>query len=60
VLYDREGSDRNDRQMLVHWLLFSGVSYCDNRECALIFAYDTKEIENQNQEHKEYLNFTIH
>jgi hypothetical protein len=33
--------------MLVHWLLFSGVSYCDNRECVFMFDYDTKEKEHQ-------------
>jgi hypothetical protein len=31
-----------------HRLLFSEVSYCDNRECLFMFDYDTKEKENQN------------
>jgi hypothetical protein len=34
--------------MLVHWLLFPGVSYCDNRERDFMFDYDTKEKEHQN------------
>ena len=34
--------------MLVHWLIFSGVSYYDNRERAVMFDYDTKEKEHQN------------
>jgi hypothetical protein len=29
--------------MLVHWLLFSGVSYCDDREHIFIFVHDTKK-----------------
>jgi hypothetical protein len=29
-------------QMLVHWLLFSWVSCCDNRERDFTFYYDTK------------------
>jgi hypothetical protein len=35
-------------QMLVHWLLFSGVSYCDNRGRVFMIDYDTKEKEHQN------------
>jgi hypothetical protein len=35
-------------RVLVHWFLFSGVSYCDNRVRVLIFVYDTKEKEHQN------------
>jgi hypothetical protein len=35
-------------QMLVHWLLFTGVSYCVNRESVSMFDYDTKEKEHQN------------
>jgi hypothetical protein len=35
-------------QMLVHWLLFSGVSYSGNRERVFIFDYDTKEKEHKN------------
>jgi hypothetical protein len=31
-----------------HWLLFSGVSYCDYRERFFMFDYDTKEEEHQN------------
>jgi hypothetical protein len=34
-------------QMLVHWLLFSGVSW-NNRERVFMFDYDTKEKEHQN------------
>jgi hypothetical protein len=34
--------------MLVHWLLFSGVSYFDNRERVYMFDYDKKEKEHQN------------
>jgi hypothetical protein len=34
--------------MLVHWLLFSGVSDCDNRERVFMFDYDTKKKEHQN------------
>jgi hypothetical protein len=30
------------------WLLSTGVSYCENRERALTFDYDTKEKEYQN------------
>jgi hypothetical protein len=33
---------------LVHWLLFSGVSYCDNRERVFMFDYYTKEKEHRN------------
>jgi hypothetical protein len=39
------GRARKRIQMLVHWLLFSGVSYCDNRERVFMFDYDTKEKE---------------
>jgi hypothetical protein len=35
-------------QMLGHLLLFSGVSYCDNRERVVMFDYDTKEKKHQN------------
>jgi hypothetical protein len=28
--------------MLVHWLFFSGISYYDDRERAVMFDYDTK------------------
>jgi hypothetical protein len=35
-------------QMLVHWLLLPGVSYCDNRKRVFMFDYDTKEKEHQN------------
>jgi hypothetical protein len=35
-------------QMLVHWLLFSGVSYRDKRGRLFMFDYDTKEEEHQN------------
>jgi hypothetical protein len=43
----------NDRniiifQILVHLLLFSRVSYCDDSELAIIFAYKTKKKEYQN------------
>jgi hypothetical protein len=31
--------------MIVNWLLFSGVSCCDNREPVFSFAYDRKEKE---------------
>jgi hypothetical protein len=31
--------------MLVHWLLLSGVSYCDDRERVIIFANKTKKKE---------------
>jgi hypothetical protein len=34
--------------MLVHGFIYSGVSYCDNREHVFIFAYDKKEKEHQN------------
>jgi hypothetical protein len=34
--------------MLVHWLLFCGVSYCGIRDRAFMFDYDTKEKEHQN------------
>jgi hypothetical protein len=35
-------------QMLVLWLPFPGVSYCENRERVFMFDYDTKEKEHQN------------
>jgi hypothetical protein len=35
-------------QMLVHWLIVSGVSYYDNRERAVMFDYDTNEKKHQN------------
>jgi hypothetical protein len=35
----------NSLQMPVHWLLFPGVSYCDNRECIFMFDYE-KEHQN--------------
>jgi hypothetical protein len=52
---DRErDSDRKYHiQMLVHWLFFSGVSYCDYSEHAFIFAYDTQEKEHQNTRHSD-------
>jgi hypothetical protein len=34
-------------QMLVHWLLFPRVSYCDSRERVFMFDYDTKEKEHK-------------
>jgi hypothetical protein len=34
--------------MFVHWFIFAGVSYCDNRERAFMFDYDTKEKEHLN------------
>jgi hypothetical protein len=34
--------------MLAHWLIFSWVSYYDNRERAVMFDYDTKVKEHQN------------
>jgi hypothetical protein len=33
--------------MLVHWFLFSGVSYCDSRESVFMFDYVTNEKEVQ-------------
>jgi hypothetical protein len=33
---------------IVYWLLFSGVSYCDNSESVVMFYNDTKEKEHQN------------
>jgi hypothetical protein len=44
----KETRQKYDIQMLVHWYLFSGVSYCDNNERVFIFDYDTKEKEHQN------------
>jgi hypothetical protein len=38
---------KNDIQVLVHWLLLSGVSYYDNRERVFMFDFDTKEKEHQ-------------
>jgi hypothetical protein len=35
-------------KMLVYWLIFPGVSYCDNRVHVFMFDYDTKEKEHQN------------
>jgi hypothetical protein len=35
-------------QMLVRWLFFSDISYCDNRERVFMLDYDTKEKEHQN------------
>jgi hypothetical protein len=33
--------------MIAHWLLFSGISYFDNRGRVFMFDYDTKEKERQ-------------
>jgi hypothetical protein len=41
-------------QMLVHWLLFTGLSYCDNRERVFMFDCDTKEKEHQNTRQSDY------
>jgi hypothetical protein len=35
-------------QMFVHWFIFAEVSFCDNRERAFMFDYDTEEKEHQN------------
>jgi hypothetical protein len=49
-----EDRERNsDRNIIVHWLLFSGVSYCDNRERVFMFYYDTKEKEHQNTQQSD-------
>jgi hypothetical protein len=40
-------------EMLVHWLLVSGVSYCDNRERVFMFDYDTTE-KDQNTLQSDY------
>jgi hypothetical protein len=48
VTAEKGKAAKNLIQMLVHWLLFSGVSYSSNRERVFMFDYDTKEKEHQN------------
>jgi hypothetical protein len=40
--------------MVVHWLLFSVVSYSGNRERVVMFDYDTKEKEHQNTRQSDF------